>query len=60
MNNIGEEDDIKNDDTDDRNGDEPITVTHVHPAVEVFILLAINHVRYDEKYRCCPTNNCEA
>ena len=60
MNNIGEEDDIKNYDNDDRNSNEPIAVTHVHPAVEVLILLTINHVRYDEKYRHCPTKNCEA
>ena len=54
-----EEHNIKDHHKKDRNSKDPITVTHVHPAVTVLILLSINHIRKDHKNGSNPSNHQE-
>ena len=51
---ICQEDDVEENDNDYRNGKEPVTISDIHPAVVIFIVLFVDDVREEEDTRKPP------
>ena len=57
---IGEKDDIEDNDNDDRNPKEPVAFPHVHPAMNILMILAIHNVWDYGNYWRRPSKQAEA
>ena len=60
MNDIDKDDYVKDDNNDDWNTQEPVTVSHIHPAIFIFIEESVDDIRYQEYGRSNPTNPTQA